>query len=119
ALFGDLLDDAQHFEVVLAEVHILGEVVGLRARGWAGAALVAIARQKSARERAPWNQADAVVDAKRIHLALFLAIDEVVMVLHRDEPVPSVFLLQMKRLSELPRGHRARAQVAHFSGAHQ
>src|SRR5208282_4244320 len=39
--------------------------------------------------------------------------------LHRDEPVPSVFLLQMERLGELPRRHRARAEVAHLARAHQ
>src|ERR1700691_390425 len=119
ALFGDLLDHAQDFEIVFAEVHVLGEVVGLGARGRTGAAFFAIAGQESARERAPWNQPDAVVDAQRIHLALLLAINEVVMVLHRDEPVPSVFFLQRERLGKLPRRHRARAEVAHLAGAHQ
>src|SRR5260370_22637449 len=115
----DLLDQAQYFEVVLAKVHVLREVIGLCARGRAAAAFIAIASKESASQRTPRHQADAVVDAQRIHLALFLAIDQVVMVLHRDKPMPSVFLLDAERLGELPRRHRTRAEITHLAGADQ
>ena len=45
----------------------------------------AVAGQHAAGERAPRDDADALVDAQRDHLALLLAVEEVVVVLHRDE----------------------------------
>ena len=51
--------------------------------------------------------------AVRDHLALFLAVQEIVKVLHRDELVPSVFLGHMLQLLELPCRHGTRANVAH------
>ena len=51
--------------------------------------------------------------AVRDHLALFLTVQEIVKVLHRDELVPSVFLGHMLQLLELPCRHGARANVAH------
>src|SRR5260370_41648309 len=52
----DLLDHAQYFEVVLAKVHVLRQVIGLCARSRTAAAFGAIARQESARERPPRTQ---------------------------------------------------------------
>ena len=62
------------------------ERVGLRARRQPLAAARPVAGQQPARERAPRQHADALVDALRDHLPLLLAVDEVVVVLHRDEP---------------------------------
>ena len=50
----------------------------------------AVAGQEAARQRAPRDDADALVEAQRDHLPLLLAVDEVVVVLHRDEPRPAV-----------------------------
>ena len=51
-----------------------------------------VAGEEAARQRAPRDHADALLAAERHHLALFLAIDQVVVVLHRDEPRPAVLL---------------------------
>ena len=52
-------------------------------------AAAAVAGEEAAGQRAPGDDADALVAAEREHLALFLAIDEVVVVLHRDEAGPA------------------------------
>src|ERR1700684_365670 len=93
ALFRDLRYRVGHFVVALVAIEPLAEFVGLGSlgRGLAIARLAAM-REPSARQRTPRNQADALIDAERIHLALLLAIDEVVMILHRDEAMPAVFL---------------------------
>ena len=57
--------------------------------GWSGALPPWCGcRRAAARQRAPRDHADALVDALRDHLPLLLAVDEVVVVLHRDEPGP-------------------------------
>ena len=47
------------------------------------------AGEQPARERAPREDRDALVDALRDHLPLLLAVDQVVVVLHRDEAASS------------------------------
>ena len=78
----------------------------------------AVPGEQAARERAPRDHADALVDALRDHLPLLLAVDEVVVVLHRDEARPAVRVGDALRLRELPRVHAARADVARLAGAH-
>ena len=56
--------------------------------------------------------------AERQHLALLLAIDQVVVVLHRHEPRPPVPIREVERLGELPGPHARRADVARLAGAH-
>src|ERR1019366_3586599 len=63
-------------------------------------------RQSPAGQRTPRNYADPLRLAKSDHLALFLAIEQVVMVLHRDKPRPSVHVGEIERLGKLPRKHR-------------
>jgi hypothetical protein len=90
----------------------------LARRGQPLALARAVACEQPARERAPRQDADALVDALRDHLPLLLAVDEVVVVLHRDEPRPAVALRDRLRLRELPRVHAARTDVAGFARAH-
>ena len=78
---------------------------------------VPVARQPAARERAPRDHADALVLAERQHLALFLAIEQVDVVLHRREARPAVPVGHVQRLRELPREHRRRADVQGLAGA--
>ena len=73
--------------------------------------------EDSARERAPGEHGDAHVEALRDHLALFLAVEEVVVVLHRDEPRPAVTVGGRLGLRELPGVHAARADEAGLAGA--
>jgi hypothetical protein len=46
------------------------------------------------------------------HFPLFLAVDEVVVVLHRDELVPAVLLGNILQRLELPGSHRASTNVS-------
>jgi hypothetical protein len=63
----------------------------------------------------PRNHAHALIDTQRNHLALFLAIHQVVVILHGDEAMPAVLLGQIQRLRKLPRRHAAGAQIAHLA----
>ena len=59
----------------------------------------------------------ALVAAQRDHLALFLAVDQVVVVLHARRTASSrARLRELLRLGELPGPHAARADVAHLAG---
>ena len=80
--------------------------------------LVPVAGELAAGERTPGQHADALVDAERKHLALLLAVDEVVVVLHGHEAGPSVLIREEQCLGELPRVHRRRADVAGLAGLH-
>ena len=73
----------------------------------------------TAGQRAPRDDPDALVGAERVHLPLLLAVEQVVVVLHRDEAVPAVDPLQVERLGELPGVHRRGAEVAHLAGVDQ
>src|SRR6202012_692682 len=80
ALFGHLLHglDDRAVGILGGLVQRTPEDVALLAR----AALVPIARESPACQRAPWQHGDLLVFAERDHLALFLALEEVVVVLH-------------------------------------
>jgi hypothetical protein len=68
--------------------------------GPAGGGGVPGAGEATAGERAPDHRADALVGAERQHLALLLAGQQVVVVLHRHEAGPAVLPLEVQRLGE-------------------
>ncbi len=106
-----------HVKVGGLRVQVVGE--GIRAR--AGRVALPVARavsgEHAARERAPWDAPDPLVEAERDHLALFLAVDQVVVVLHGHEFRPALDLGRVLCLSELPRKHAAGSDVASLAGA--
>src|ERR1700746_261428 len=61
--------------------------------------------QPPASQRAPWDDADALVRAERQHLALLLPVQQVVVVLHAGGTGPPVPLRRIKRLGKLPCVH--------------
>src|SRR5664279_2085944 len=67
-------------------------------------------------ERAPRDAAHALVVQEREHLALLLAHDQAVLVLHRDEAGPATEVGRVLHRGELPRVHAGRADVAHLAG---
>ena len=75
-------------------------------------------REDSASERRPRRQGDAGAGAVGVHLALFLAIDEVVVVLHGDEASPAVGGGEHLQLGELPGEHGRGAEIEHLAGLH-
>ena len=105
---GGPVDDG---EIDLRRVEALAELVRLGTCRQLLALARPVAGEQSARKRAPGQQSDALVEALRDHLPLFLAIDEVVVVLHRDERR----LRHRLGLRELPGVHAARADVARLA----
>ena len=105
---GDGVDDG----LVVGAVERLAELVGLAA----GRRGVPVAGQPAAGQRAPRDDADAQVGAQRQHLPLLLAVEQVVVVLHRDERRPPVGDRRVLGLGELPGVHRRGADVAGLAG---
>src|SRR5436190_3466429 len=118
ALAGHLREAVDDVEVLSTAVPLVLERIRFGAPRLALALSRARAGKKAAREGAPRDNADALVDALRDHLALFLAVEQVVVVLHRDEWRPAVALGDSLGLRELPRVHAARADVARLPGLH-
>ena len=84
ALLGDLSEPIDNRMVgsLGFRIHTVAEDVALGARSGHG---LPGARETSASQRAPGNDGDALGAAEADHLALFLAIEQVVVVLHGDE----------------------------------
>src|ERR1039458_2744698 len=118
ALVRDLDHAFYYVEVGRLVVQVVGELVAAGARRQPIALARAGARQHTPRERTPRDHADPLLDALRDHLPLLLAVDEVVMVLHRDETSPAAQLGDMLGLGELPGEHAAGADVASLASAH-
>ncbi len=118
ALFGDFRYGVGDFKVALAVVHVLGEAVDFGTNGGAAITL-ASAGEEAAGERTPGNHGESLVHAKRNHFALFLAIHQVVVILHGDEAVPAVLFRRVQGFRELPCGHAARTQMTDFAALHQ
>lgn len=115
-LLGDLPDrvDDGAVRVLVLAVQRLAELVGVGTR--AGALRVPRAGDLAARERAPRDDTDAGVLAERVHLALLLALEQVVLVLHAHEGRPAVQLGDVLHLGELPCPHARRADVPGLPG---
>src|SRR5207253_4497641 len=101
-LAGDLREPIDDVEVLRAAVPLVLERVRLGASRPTLALARPRAREEAARERTPRDDPDALVDALRDHLPLLLAVDQVVVVLHRDEFRPAVKLRDSLGLGELP-----------------
>ena len=86
--------------------------------GRPGGARIPWASEPAPGQRAPRDDADALIGAQREHLALVLPAEQVVVVLHADEPGPVVEAGQVQGLAELPRAHRRGADVADLSCPH-
>ena len=68
------------------------------------------------RQRRPRHERHAGTRAVGVHLPLFLAVDEVVVVLHRDELRPAVRCRRHLQFRELPGEHRRSTQVEDLAG---
>src|SRR3954470_8596540 len=55
-------------------------------------------RQQSTSERTPWDDPDSLIQTKRNHLPFLFSIEQIVMVLHRDEARPAVGIRAKKHL---------------------
>src|SRR5262245_40410199 len=117
AFAGHLAYDVDDIEVSVV-VHPIGQWVAAGADGSLLAVTFAAAGEEATSQRAPGDHADALVEAERNHLALLLAVDQVVVVLHRDEPTPTGDGCDLLRLRELPGEHARRADVARLAGPH-
>src|SRR5690606_9660507 len=120
-LLGYLDYPLRDLEVHLPAVEAFGPlpVHALGAGGAAGieAPLVG-ARQNAARQRRPGSERHAGRCTVGIHLPLFLAVDEVVVVLHRNEARPAVPFGRHLQLTELPGEHRRGTEVECLARLH-
>src|SRR5437899_3683263 len=107
--FGNPLDD---FTVRLRRViQRPAEFVPLRSRRL----LIPVPRKSTAGKGTPRNDPYTLVCAERQHLAFFLTVKQVVVVLHRDETRPVAQVRGVQRLAELPRKHGRRTDVARLA----
>ena len=74
------------------------------------------AGEKAAAQRAPGGHRDALGPAQGKHLALLLAVDQVEVVLHRDEGGEAAGALDAQHLHELPGPHRGGAEIERLAG---
>ena len=101
-----------HVEVGSGAVEAVAEGVGVRPASCAARrSRSRLPASSAAGQRAPRDHADALVEAQRDHLPLLLAVEQVVVVLHGDEPRPAVPVGDVLRLGELPGEHAADAPM--------
>lgn len=77
------------------------------------------AREVPAAQRRPWDKTDARVVAEAVHLALLLAVEQVVVILHADELCPAVALGDELHARELRGPHATGADVANLARLHE
>ena len=80
-----------NLEIVILEIEPLSEGIRFGPRRRLGTLRLAISCEKASRQWTPRNQSDALVETQRDHLAFFLAIDQIVVILHRHKAMPSKF----------------------------
>ena len=121
-LLSNLNHPSGNLEVHRPPVQALGPItilaLGTRCGAFIEATLIRPGENTSGQRR-PGGQRHPGLHTIRVHLALFLTVDEVVVVLHRDELRPPVFLCGQLQLGELPGEHRRAAQVEHLPGLHE
>ena len=111
ARLGELLDGVDN-GLVQGRVEGLHDVVD----GGADGLLAPRPGQAAFALRGVGHQADAHVGAHRHQLALVLAAEQVVLVLHGHEPGPAAQVGGVLQLGELPCVHRRCAEVADLAG---
>src|SRR5688572_972833 len=79
-----------HIEILFTEIQAFRKRIAVGAFCFAAAITFAISRKETTRHWAPGDESDTLLLAQRDHLAFLFTIDEVVMVLHRDELRPAV-----------------------------
>src|SRR5215208_3286879 len=75
ALFGNVCNIVRHLKIFIAEVEAVPKWIAVGAHGLTASAAFAIPCKEAARQRAPGDQSDALIDAQGNHLAFFFAID--------------------------------------------
>jgi len=104
-----------HVEVGWLAIDAVAVIVGPRADGGPRIFAAAVAHDEAARQWAPGDYADALLAAQWQHLALLLAVDHVVVVLHRGETRDAHVVSPVEHLGELPGGHGTRPDIQGFA----
>src|SRR5690348_14913026 len=77
-----------------------------------------VTRQSSGCQWTIRNHPDLLLAAEGQHLPLLFAVEEVQVILHRDEAGPPMLLGDVERLLELPRPHGGGTDIAGLAGPH-
>src|ERR1700675_2637585 len=75
-----------------------------------------ITRQSSGRKRAIWDHPDFLLATERQHLPLLFAVDEIEVILHRDEAGPAIPPRRRQPLPELPTRQGGGTDISRFAG---
>ena len=116
--FGDFGHTIHNVKIRRVRVQGLREWIGFGTFGQLLTGTVAISGQHASSQRTPRQHAHAQVQALRHHLAFLLAVQEVVMVLHRNELRPMVAFGGALHFCKLPREHARGSDVTHATAAH-
>lgn len=109
-LLGQLDDPPDDGQVRLARLPFILARAPVR-----GAKVGGLAGEVAAAQRRPGDEADARVVAEAVHLALLLAVQQVVVVLHADKLGPAVLLGRELQARKLRGPHAAGANVPHLA----
>src|SRR5208282_6679549 len=77
-----------------------------------------VTRQSSGCERTIRDHPDLLLATEWQHLPLLFAVDEIQVILHRDEAGPAILLGDVQRLLELPREHGGGTDISGLAGPH-
>src|ERR1700722_10792146 len=77
-----------------------------------------VTRQSSGRKRAIWDHPDFLFATERQHLPLLFPVDEIEVILHRDEAGPTILLGDVQRLLKLPSEHGGGTDISRLAGPH-
>src|SRR6266566_6434883 len=116
-LFSDVRDPRNHLSIGFGcrIVLALRDLIGF---GTQRAFRRPVMRQSSGCEWTIRDYPDPLLAAERQHLALLFAVEEVEVILHRDEAGPPMLLGDVQRLLELPREHGGGTEIAGLAGPH-
>src|SRR6266496_3523052 len=100
-LFRDFRDPRNHLSISFGCCIVLafGDLISFRTKRTCRRP---ITRQSSGCKWTIRDHPDLLLAAERQHLPLLFAVDEIQVILHRDEAGPSMLLGDMQRLLELP-----------------
>src|SRR3989441_11678210 len=116
-LFRDFCDPRNHLLIGFGCCIVLAfrDLIGL---GTKRAILRPVTRQSAGCEWTIRDHPDLLLAAERQHLPLLFAVEEVEVILHRDEAGPPMLRGLVQRLLELPGEHGGGTEIAGLAGSH-
>ena len=99
-------------------VHAFGKLIAFGSGGGITFISLAITSQKTPSQRAPGNDAHALITAKRQHFSLLFTINSIHVVLHGRKTGPTVQIGRVLGLGKLPGIHAGSANIERLARFH-